>query len=268
MSTIPWDSYLIRANIWSYPPDAILGPTLFSIPAEELFFFVIQTYITSLVYLCLNKANFAPALLPYEHGPEDNRTRGRWGWQQRHETLVKVIGQLALICAIIAGAALIKSGGAGTYLGLIICWAFPFLLLLWYLNLHSLPPSGHVADGFRSLSSQFMLRLPAFSIIGPIAIPTFYLWLVDSLALRRGTWVIVQGTKYNVQLFGSLDIESVESVRLIRLTQSLANDPLIGRLFSLRSRTRLSFLGLPPLTTLWRFNTPFPHCLDSTKLRF
>lgn len=29
----------------AYPPDAIIGPTLFSIPAEELFFFVIQTYI-------------------------------------------------------------------------------------------------------------------------------------------------------------------------------------------------------------------------------
>lgn len=54
------DSHLIRTGIWctsptfgsfiglpstAYPPDAIIGPTLFSIPAEELFFFVIQTYI-------------------------------------------------------------------------------------------------------------------------------------------------------------------------------------------------------------------------------
>lgn len=31
----------------AYPPEAIIGPTLFSIPAEELFFFVIQTYIVS-----------------------------------------------------------------------------------------------------------------------------------------------------------------------------------------------------------------------------
>ena len=58
--TIPWDSYLIRTGIWSkclgerhyhlltliaYPPGSILGPKLFDIPAEELFFFVVQTYI-------------------------------------------------------------------------------------------------------------------------------------------------------------------------------------------------------------------------------
>ena len=57
------DSYLIRTRVWSmphtpwllfimltlpaYPPDVIIGPTLFDIPAEELFFFVIQTYIVS-----------------------------------------------------------------------------------------------------------------------------------------------------------------------------------------------------------------------------
>lgn len=31
----------------AYPADSVLGPTLLSVPAEELFFFVIQTYIVS-----------------------------------------------------------------------------------------------------------------------------------------------------------------------------------------------------------------------------
>lgn len=31
----------------AYPSEVILGPTLFDIPIEELFFFVIQTYIVS-----------------------------------------------------------------------------------------------------------------------------------------------------------------------------------------------------------------------------
>ncbi|KAL8694254.1 MAG: hypothetical protein Q9218_001080 [Villophora microphyllina] len=43
VSTTPWDSYLIRRRIWTYPAHVIVGPTLFQIPAEEVFFFVIQT---------------------------------------------------------------------------------------------------------------------------------------------------------------------------------------------------------------------------------
>lgn len=60
-STFPRDSYLITTGVWSkqrsghdkftanhlqaYPENVILGPTLFDIPIEELFFFIIQTYI-------------------------------------------------------------------------------------------------------------------------------------------------------------------------------------------------------------------------------
>lgn len=62
------DSYLVRNRIWSksrtssspiflakqiiaYPPEAVLGPTLFSVPVEELFFFIVQTYIVSTAQL-------------------------------------------------------------------------------------------------------------------------------------------------------------------------------------------------------------------------
>lgn len=34
----------------AYPAEAVLGPTLFSVPVEELFFFVVQTYIVSILY--------------------------------------------------------------------------------------------------------------------------------------------------------------------------------------------------------------------------
>ncbi len=38
-------------------------------------------------------------------------------------------------------------------------------------------------------------------------LPTFYLWGVDTLALRRGTWVISTGTKYGIHLWDGLEIE-------------------------------------------------------------
>jgi 15-cis-phytoene synthase/lycopene beta-cyclase len=38
-------------------------------------------------------------------------------------------------------------------------------------------------------------------------LPTVYLWAVDTLALRRGTWVISTGTKYGVHLWDGLEVE-------------------------------------------------------------
>jgi 15-cis-phytoene synthase/lycopene beta-cyclase len=45
------------------------------------------------------------------------------------------------------------------------------------------------------------------STLLPIVLPTLYLWIVDTLALRRGTWVISTGTKYGVHLWDGLEIE-------------------------------------------------------------
>ncbi|KAK4555276.1 hypothetical protein LTR86_007572 [Recurvomyces mirabilis] len=178
VSTIPWDSYLIRTNIWSYPPSVVLGPKIFSIPIEEVFFFVIQTYNTSLLYLLLSK----PVLHSVYLVREKTGRRGKW-------TYIKLIGQLALGLAIKKGITFVREGGKETYLGLILVWAIPFLFLLW------------------SLAYQFLVNLPPTSTIIPIALPTLYLWLVDTLALKRGTWVIESGTKTGITLWEGLEIE-------------------------------------------------------------
>jgi 15-cis-phytoene synthase / lycopene beta-cyclase len=115
VSTIPWDSYLIRHQIWTYPPNAIIGPTLWQIPAEEIFFFIIQTYNTSLLYLLFSKPTFHPIFLSVSE----------------HLRLWKLSGQIVLTTAIIAASWSISNGDVGTYFGLIVIWAGPFLLLLW-----------------------------------------------------------------------------------------------------------------------------------------
>lgn len=121
VSTIPWDSYLIRHRIWSYPPNAIIGPTLYSIPAEEVFFFCIQTYLTSLLYLLINKPIFHSV---YICGHQ-KISRRKYIGQRRNSVSFAVTASL---CVAIA---LIFRGGKGLYLGLIIAWAGPFILLLW-----------------------------------------------------------------------------------------------------------------------------------------
>ncbi|KAG9233696.1 Squalene/phytoene synthase-domain-containing protein [Amylocarpus encephaloides] len=177
VSTIPWDSYLIRRKIWTYPPSVIVGPRLFSIPAEEIFFFVVQTYNTSLLYLLLSKPTFHSAYLV----PPKAKVRSiKW---------CQGLGQVLLAACVLVGAYLIWRGNEGTYLGLILAWAGPFALLLW------------------SLSSQLLVTLPITSTWAPILIPTVYLWIVDTLALRRGTWTIESGTKFGIHVWDGLEIE-------------------------------------------------------------
>ena len=121
ISTTPWDSYLIRARIWTYPPNAIIGPTLFRIPLEEIFFFVIQTYNTTLLYLLVSKPTLHPVYLRTEKDTQEGRRLRLW----------RKLGQALLVAAIVSGARMVMDEGEGMYMGLILVWAGPFLLLLW-----------------------------------------------------------------------------------------------------------------------------------------
>ena len=98
-------------------------------------------------------------------------------------------GQAVLGLFVLGGGLLIWKEGEGLYLGLILAWAGPFVLLLW------------------TLAYQFLVGLPLTSTLVPLALPTLYLWLVDTLALRRGTWTIESGTKFGVHLWDGLEIE-------------------------------------------------------------
>jgi 15-cis-phytoene synthase/lycopene beta-cyclase len=126
VSTIPWDSYLIRTRIWSYPSHVIIGPRLFDIPLEEVFFFVIQTYNTSLLYLILSKPTFQLVYLRVERQSShlSGSCNSQWPWYRRS-------GQAALLAVIAWGWSMVNANDVGTYTGLILIWAFPFLLLLW-----------------------------------------------------------------------------------------------------------------------------------------
>ncbi|PYI09764.1 terpenoid synthase [Aspergillus sclerotiicarbonarius CBS 121057] len=171
IATIPWDSYLIRTTIWTYPPDAVLGPTLFKIPIEEVFFFVIQTYTTSLVYCIFTKPLVRPMYL-----------RSYPGKRMRNVIAVAIVGLMGV------GAACLLSGGRTTYLGLILVWVCPVLLFQWML------------------SYPFLTALPWKPTMASVCLPTMYLWIADARAMGAGTWRIEPGTKVDYQCYG-LDVE-------------------------------------------------------------
>lgn len=51
------------------------------------------------------------------------------------------------------------------------------------------------------------MELPLSNTLLPVTLPTIYLWIVDTLALKRGTWVIESGTKLDWHLWDGLEIE-------------------------------------------------------------
>jgi 15-cis-phytoene synthase/lycopene beta-cyclase len=59
----------------------------------------------------------------------------------------------------------------------------------------------------RTLAYQLLVGLPWTNTVLPVLLPTVYLWIVDTLALRRGTWVIENGTKLGIHLWPGLEIE-------------------------------------------------------------
>lgn len=57
------------------------------------------------------------------------------------------------------------------------------------------------------LAYQLLINLPASNTLFPVLAPTLYLWIVDTIALRRGTWVIQSGTKLGWHMWDGLDVE-------------------------------------------------------------
>ncbi|EPS43714.1 hypothetical protein H072_2316 [Dactylellina haptotyla CBS 200.50] len=197
-ATIPWDSHLLKNNVWGYPERAVIGLTYWKIPIEELFFFVVQTYITSLVCILMGKSIVPSAYLPTlpitPPSPsieEAKPKKPKHIIQNDYKTLRRLglFGAILVIALIAIGSRLTQKGGHGTYMGLILVWAGPIILFLW------------------SLSFQYILSIPRRNVLIPIFLPTLYLWFVDTLALKNGTWVINPEKSFELKLWGYLDIE-------------------------------------------------------------
>lgn len=101
----------------------------------------------------------------------------------------KALGQLFFLACFIVPLVYPTEGLEGTYMKLIVVWVAPIFFMLW------------------TFSYQLLLTLPRSKVLLPIAIPTLFLWVVDTLALQRGTWSIESGTKLGIHIWPHLEIE-------------------------------------------------------------
>ncbi|KAE8379185.1 Lycopene beta-cyclase [Aspergillus bertholletiae] len=173
IAAIPWNSYLVRRHIWTYAPDGVTGWTLYDVPVEAVLSSIIQTYNTCLVYLILTRRLVLPMYL---------------GTVARKETLT---GALIILLAAFLGLIALLYGGRFTYSGFIVAWTGPFLLVQWLF------------------SSVFFMALPRMALIASVALPTFFLWTVDTISINRGTLTIETPTKLGFQLWSGMDIEEM-----------------------------------------------------------
>jgi lycopene cyclase domain-containing protein len=169
--TTPWDNYLVATKVWWYDPALVTGLTLAWVPIEEYIFFILQTLLTGLWLMWL-----ARKLVPYQ-GECLSRPDLRW-W------LTICLGIIWLISL----AMLIAGWLPGTYLALILVWAVPPIMLQTAFG-------ADILWGFRRL------------VIPGFLIPTLYLSLADTLAIRSGTWTINPGQTTGIHFPGGLPIE-------------------------------------------------------------
>jgi lycopene beta-cyclase len=161
--TTPWDNYLVYSGVWAYGGDRVLG-TLFYVPYEEYLFFLVQPVLTGLWMRWLFARNL---------------DAGRPA-----ATRIPPMLWLVPLALTAAGAALLVTGfEKGTYMGLILAWAFP------------------VVAGLGVFSGRAMVSR-ARTVFWSIAVPTVYLWVADRLAIGNGIWSIDDATSLGFDPLG------------------------------------------------------------------
>lgn len=161
--TTPWDNYLVAREIWWYGPGRVVG-TIGYVPIEEYLFFVLQPLLTGL-FLYQYMGRFA-------HAPRSTSSIAPW-------IGAGIFGGLTGL-----GTFFLMDGRPGTlYLALILTWAPPILAGMW------------LYDG----ETLWALRP---TLLVTTALPTFYLWVADAIAIRSQIWTIAPDYTIGVSALG------------------------------------------------------------------
>jgi lycopene cyclase domain-containing protein len=169
--TTPWDNYLVASGVWYYEPKLVTGWTLGWVPIEEYTFFVLQTIWVGLLLRWL------AIRLPFDNQLPAEGKLFRW------------IPTLSLgVMWVGAVVVLISGWSQGVYLGLILSWAIPPVMLQFAFG-------GDILWRYRKAVGLDLL------------IAILYLSISDSLAIRAGTWTIDPGQSLNIFIGGILPLE-------------------------------------------------------------
>ena len=166
--TTPWGSYMIQRGAWWYGEGAVLLRGL-SIPLGEYLFFVFKTV---LVGLYLHVRGFDPT---YREGD--------------FAAAPRIAGSVVGIAMLVGGLYLITLGDQYLYLGALVAWVGPVVVIQW------------------AVGGGYLVRAPRPWIEATL-VPSVYLWITDRIAIGMGTWVISDQYTTGVAVLG-LPIEEM-----------------------------------------------------------
>ena len=186
--TGPWDEHLVRTSVWAYGGDRVLA-RIGSVPAEEYAFVVLMVaLVASWGHLLGRLTTVTTPDLDATPASRAARRRGCYAW--------------AIV--LLLGAALLVTGGQARYLGLLLVWIAPPLLLQRAI----------AGDLLRSrLADRLLLALPV----------ALWLCVADRLALADGIWSISPAASTGVLLLGL----PLEEAAFFLLTSLLVADGLV-----------------------------------------
>lgn len=166
--TTPWDNYGVATEVWSYPPERLVGITFGWVPLEEYMFFVLETLLVGQWLFFLAGRMHCPRPLPAKGAKR---------------ALLALIGAVWLASV----AVLVVGWRPGTYSAILLVWFLPPLLL-------------QVAVGGPALVRHWRLVLMA------LVPASLYLGSTDALAIGSGIWAISEEQTVGI-LFGPLPFE-------------------------------------------------------------
>ncbi len=170
--TTLWDNYLVATGVWSYDPALVTGVTIGWVPIEEYTFFVLQPILAGLwLAFLLRRWRFSDAAR----------------LDSRYRTFPLALFALLWLASVVL---LVSSWSPGTYLGLILVWALPPIML-------------QIAYG-----GDILARHGRFVLTAILSI-TLYLGLADYLAIGSGTWTINPAQSLPWLIGGVLPVEEV-----------------------------------------------------------
>lgn len=158
--TIPWDNYLIARGVWSYGTGRVAA-RLWLAPVEEYLFVLVQPVLTALWLSHLS-------IPDWDAGPLRVRPR--------------VLGGAAGVALGLVGALLLTRPGT-FYLGAILAWAAPVLVLQW------------------AVGAPQLWRARRALLVGTL-VPTAYLCVADLIAIANGVWTLSSQYTTGIELLG------------------------------------------------------------------
>lgn len=162
--TTPWDNYLVYSGVWGYNPQRILHGRIGYVPLAEYAFFSLQTVLCSLIWLVVFSQRTG---LRMEHPP--SCTRSKW-----HHAAIASMALFGLFCTY---------EPRGTYLGLMMMWASPPLMLQWWFGAELL------LCHFKPLCLSTLCS-------------TLYLCIADCWTIHSGIWNISRRHSLPVAIYG------------------------------------------------------------------